>query len=73
MVYFLVVHKMPKKKIKEKEIKRIPYATWSNSQLSVAKFYWGIYINGEHYEFDREEVKKRKDQETIYPDLVLYW
>ena len=57
-----------------KEIKRIPYSQWRNSQLSVARFYGGIQINGEHYEFDREELKKFQDPNVveIFPDLVLY-
>ena len=56
-----------------KEIKRIPYAQWKNSQLSIARHYWGISINWEYYEFDIEEMKKLANwEDKIFPDLVLY-
>ena len=58
-----------------KEINRIPYNNWINSQLSVARFYWWIDINWDKYEFDKEEIKKLQKWEVdeIFPDLVLYW
>lgn len=48
---------------------RIPYAQWINSQLSVARFYGGIKINGKSYVIDKEtndlvipmSRKKRKE------------
>lgn len=33
---------------------RIPYQYWINSQLSVARFYGGIVLNGKTYVIDRE-------------------
>lgn len=33
---------------------RIPYQNWINSQLSIARFYGGISINGKRYVIDRE-------------------
>ncbi len=33
---------------------RIPYQSWINSQLSVARFYGGIVLNGKRYVIDRE-------------------
>ena len=44
--------------MKSKELKRIPYNVWAYSQLSVAKYYWWIKIEWEHYEFDREVMKE---------------
>jgi len=59
-----------------REIKRISYNNWIHSQLSVAKYYWSIEINGDTYEFDREIIKqmnKDNDDNKLYkPDLVLY-
>ena len=57
-----------------KEINRIPYNNWINSQLSIARFYWWIDINWDKYEFDREEMRKLKKWEVdeVFPDLVLY-
>lgn len=57
-----------------KEINRIPYNNWRNSQLSVARFYWWIDINWDKYEFDREEMKKlaKWEVDEVFPDLVLY-
>ena len=64
----------------KKEVKRIPYNTWVNSHLSLARFYWGIKVNGEYYEYDREILKQMHldtknwvSEEKLYrPDLVLY-
>ena len=58
----------------EKELpERIPYDIWSNSQLSIAKYYGGIQYNGKHYILDYENCKKevRDGKEFYYPDLVL--
>lgn len=57
-----------------KEINRIPYENWRNSQLSVARFYGWIDINWDKYEFDREEMKKllKWEVDEVFPDLVLY-
>jgi hypothetical protein len=48
---------------------RIPYAEWINSQLSIARFYGGIKVNGKSYVIDKEtndlvipmSRKKRKE------------
>lgn len=48
---------------------RIPYEQWINSQLSIARFYGGISVNGKRYVIDREtndlvipmSRKKRKE------------
>ncbi len=50
---------------------RIPYDHWINSQLSIARFYGGISINGKRYVIDKEtndlvipvRRKNRKKQE----------
>lgn len=49
---------------------RIPYDTWVNSQLSVARFYGGIDINGKHYIFDPECEYDEND--IGKPDLITY-
>lgn len=56
------------KKIKH----RIPYAEWSNSQLSIAKHYSGININGKMYILDYKKCEQKiVDGELRYfPDLV---
>ncbi len=58
----------------QKEIDRIAYKSWINSQLSVAKHYWWISINWKEYEFDKKEMEKLNDPniEEIFPDLVCY-
>lgn len=59
--------------MKNKTIKhRIPYDTWANSQLSVAKYYGGITINGKKYVLDYKNCEKKiVDFEIKYfPDLV---
>ena len=52
--------------------KRIPYDTWINSQLSIAKFYGGIDINGKKYILDYENCKTTGEGEDkkYFPDLV---
>jgi len=60
----------------DKEIKRIKYDNWINSQLSIARHYWSIEVNWKTYEYDREVIKQMKkdnDDNILYkPDLVLY-
>ena len=54
--------------------KRIPYDVWASSQLSVAKYYGGININGKKYVLDYENAKtkgKGKDKK-YFPDLILW-
>lgn len=61
---------------KQKEVDRIPFSNWINSQLSVARHYWWIMIEWKHYEYDREvvaEMAKDTDDDKLYkPDLVCY-
>lgn len=60
----------------KKEIDRIPYNNWINSQLSIARFSWWIKYNWKHYEYDRDILKQMhedKDDNKLYkPDLVCY-
>jgi hypothetical protein len=54
-------------------IKRIPYDVWASSQLSVAKYYGGININGKHYLLDYDNCPKKiiNGKEKYFPDLIL--
>lgn len=56
----------------KKEKHRIPFDSWRNSQLSVARFYGGCTLNGKEYRLDYENApQKIVDGEIIYfPDLV---
>ena len=58
----------PKKEIKH----RIPYDTWANSQLSIAKYYGGCKLNGKEYILDYKNCKTVGKGEDIkyFPDLV---
>ena len=66
--------------MKDKELKRIPYKSWSNSQYSIARFYWGIQVNSDYFEYDRKVVEQMhkdydnwwSDDQLYKPDLVLY-
>ena len=51
---------------------RIFYNNRINSQLSIAKYSWGITIQGESYLLDYENCKvKWEGEEALYkPDLV---
>ena len=53
---------------------RIPYDSWINSQLSIAKFYGGCVLNGEQYVLDYDNCPVKIDPETqeerFFPDLV---
>lgn len=55
-----------------KEKHRIPYETWSNSQLSIAKYYGGIKFNGKEYILDYKNCKTTWEGEDkkYFPDLV---
>lgn len=55
-----------------KEPKRIPYDTWANSQLSIAKYYGGCTINGVQYKLDYDNcpTKGEGDNKRYFPDLV---
>lgn len=56
----------------KKEKHRIPYDVWSNSQLSIAKYYGGCDLNGKKYVLDYKNcVHKIVDgEEKLFPDLV---
>lgn len=56
----------------KKEKHRIPYHTWSNSPLSVAKYYGGCDYNGKKYMLDYNncETKGEGEEKTYFPDLV---
>lgn len=66
--------------MKRKEVDRIPYETWINSQLSIARHYGAITINGKRYEYDRDIVvqmmkdeKLQESENKLYKvDLVCY-
>ena len=56
----------------KKQKHRIPYDTWANSQLSIAKYYGGCMLNGKRYILDYENCKtvgEGKDKK-YFPDLV---
>jgi hypothetical protein len=56
----------------KREPKRIPYDTWANSQLSIAKYYGGCTINGVYYTLDYENCRTEGEGENkrYFPDLV---
>lgn len=56
----------------KREPKRIPYDTWANSQLSIAKYYGGCVINGVQYKLDYDNCRTEGegDQKRYFPDLV---
>ena len=47
----------------------IPFDSWINSQLSVAKHYWGITLNGKTYVVDYILAEENEDR-LCKPDLV---
>lgn len=51
---------------------RILYKDWINSQLSIARFYGGIKINGKSYSLDYDHCEKKiiNGEEKYFPDLV---
>ena len=61
-------------KKKPEIIDRIPYDTWANSQLSVAKYYGGININGKSYVLDYDNCRTtgEGEEKRYFPDLVLF-
>lgn len=52
----------------KKEPHRIPYDTWINSQLSIARHYGGCKLNGKTYEMDKS--CKPEENGNYKPDLV---
>lgn len=61
---------MPKKK--KVVTHRIPFDTWINSQLSIARHYGAATIQGRHYIFDPEMMKTPDPNGKYFPDLVTY-
>lgn len=59
---------------KETPVERIPYKTWANSQLSIAKYYGGININGKKYVLDYDNCPTKGEGKNMkyFPDLVLF-
>lgn len=59
---------------KETPVERIPYKVWANSQLSIAKYYGGININGKKYVLDYDNCPTTGDGVNMkyFPDLVLF-
>ena len=55
-----------------REPKRIPYHTWANSQLSVARHYGGCIFNGVQYKLDYDNCPTEGEDDNIryFPDLV---
>lgn len=61
-----------KPKILKKPKHRIPYDTWTNSHLSVSKYYGGCKLNGKTYILDYKGCKTTGEGDNIryFPDLV---
>lgn len=57
---------------KEKEFARviIPFNSWINSELSVAKHFWWITINWKKYYVDYIFCKVSEDWKKCFPDLI---
>lgn len=51
---------------------RIPYEIWSRSQLSVARHFGAIVIDGKKYSLDYDNCEKKivNGEEKYFPDLV---
>lgn len=51
---------------------RIPYETWINSQLSIARHYGGCIIEGKHYVLDYKNCRTegKGENKKYFPDLV---
>ena len=56
----------------QKKPHRIPYKTWANSQLSIAKYYGGCKLNGKDYRLDYEncETTGKGKNKKYFPDLL---
>jgi len=59
---------------KETTRERIPYQEWANSQLSIARHYGGVKINGIEYvlDYDNCPTTGEGDDMKYFPDLVLF-
>lgn len=70
-----VPHK-PKKPAKPAKVKREPrrisYETWAHSQLSIARHYGGITLNGVEYRLDYDNARTEGPIGNVkyFPDLV---
>ena len=55
-----------------KEPHRIKYDVWTRSQLSVAKYYGAIILEGKRYELDYKNcpTKGEGKDKKYFPDLV---
>lgn len=51
---------------------RIPFDHWINSQLSIARFYGGITVNGKYYIYDPAQLKEKNADGKYKPDLITY-
>ena len=53
---------------------RIPYDSWINSQLSIARFYGGCTFNGIDYVLDYDNCKTTGEGEDkkYFPDLIPF-
>jgi len=51
---------------------RIPYNNWINSQLSIARHFGGITLNGDRYVLDYDNCPKKIIGKKVkyFPDLV---
>ena len=61
------------KEKKDQYPNRIPFDNWIHSQLSIAKYYGSIIINGDTYNLDYDNCKKGTNEdgkEVYFPDLV---
>ena len=56
----------------KKEKHRIPYDSWINSQLSIARHFGGCKLNGKDYVLDYENCKTvgEGEEKKYFPDLV---
>ena len=57
------------KKSNKREPHKIPYEIWSNSHLSIAKYYGGCNLNGKEYRLDFDSCKPNENGK-YFPDLV---
>ncbi len=62
----------PKPRKPKREPKRIPYAQWASSHLSIAKYYGGCTFNGVRYVLDYKNCERKiiDGEERLFPDLV---
>lgn len=68
----VVEKKAAGKRKKKPEKHRIPYDSWINSQLSIARHYGGCVINGKSYrvDYDNARTEGEGEDKRYFPDLV---